>query len=122
MVHFMPVELPSIKAYPTVYLAPMILIMMLPQEPSPNGDPTYVVSDIAISKFTPDGSNLIYSTYLGGNPKENLYIVLLKIVSGELVIYGTTSSTVISRQRDAAFQPRYAGGTQLASAKCNKWT
>ena len=47
--------------------------------------------DISISKFTSDGTDLIYSTYLGGNSSE-LPHSLIATVTGELIIYGTTGS------------------------------
>ncbi|MEZ5014618.1 MAG: PKD domain-containing protein [Chitinophagales bacterium] len=47
--------------------------------------------DIGISKFSPDGTSLIYSTYIGGNRSE-LPHSLIATPSDELIIYGTTGS------------------------------
>ena len=48
--------------------------------------------DMAISKFSPDGSQLIASTYLGGNGTEAPHSMIVNS-KGELVIYGASSST-----------------------------
>lgn len=48
-------------------------------------------TDIALTKFSPDGSSLIYSTYLGGQDTE-LAHSLIVTPSGELIVLGTTSS------------------------------
>jgi PKD repeat protein len=48
-------------------------------------------SDIAISKFTADGTDLIYSTYLGGS-NEDLPHSLIVDSEGQLIVYGTTGS------------------------------
>lgn len=48
--------------------------------------------DISISKFSPDGKNLIYSTYIGGSGLEAPHSMVVNS-KNELVIYGVTSST-----------------------------
>lgn len=48
--------------------------------------------DIALSKYTPDGSNLVYSTYLGGNNAE-IPLSLVVNANDELYIYGATGSS-----------------------------
>ncbi len=48
-------------------------------------------TDIAISKFSADGTSLIYSTYLGGTKAEMIQSMVVNS-SGELYILGTTSS------------------------------
>jgi gliding motility-associated-like protein len=64
--------------------------------------------DVAILKFSPDGSDLIYATYLGGNGMDvpNSLIVNNK---KELVILGTTSSANFP-VGTAAFQRDFGGG------------
>jgi len=48
--------------------------------------------DVAITKFSPDGTALIYSTYLGGNGRENPHSLIVNN-NDELLIFGTTNST-----------------------------
>jgi gliding motility-associated-like protein len=47
--------------------------------------------DAFISKFSPDGSSLIYATFLGGASNEQPHSMTVNSL-GELVIYGTTTS------------------------------
>ena len=47
--------------------------------------------DIAISKFNPNGTALVYSTYIGGNSTEAPHSMVVNSL-GQLVILGTTSS------------------------------
>ncbi len=47
--------------------------------------------DIGISKFTPDGTDLVYSTYLGGSSNELPHSLVVDS-SGQLVVYGSTGS------------------------------
>jgi len=56
-------------------------------------------SDVTISKFSPDGSTLIYSTYLGGPPGTNTFVSyedqphsMVVSPEGELVVLGRTNS------------------------------
>ncbi len=49
-------------------------------------------SDIAISKLTPDGTNLIYATYLGGDLSEFPYSMFVSDAD-ELYLLGTSNST-----------------------------
>ncbi|MEN8927796.1 MAG: PKD domain-containing protein, partial [Flavobacteriales bacterium] len=48
-------------------------------------------ADIAISKFTPEGDSLLYSTYLGGTDGEVPHSMVTND-QGELYVYGTTGS------------------------------
>gem|GEM_PF-510779 len=63
------------------------------QETFQGGDPNTSQggSDMSVAKFTPDGSDLIYSTYLGGSSDEFPHSMIVNN-AGNLVIYGTTSS------------------------------
>ncbi|TDE18455.1 DUF7948 domain-containing protein [Dyadobacter psychrotolerans] len=67
--------------------------------------------DVAIMKFNPDGSDLIYATYLGGASTDipNSLIVNSK---KELVILGTTSSRNFPTTT-GAFQTAFGGGTGI---------
>lgn len=66
------------------------------------------IVDVGILKFSPDGTTLLYATYLGGNNTDlpNSLIVNKK---GELLVFGTTSSTNFSTSSNA-FQKSFAGG------------
>lgn len=48
-------------------------------------------TDISISKFSPDGTTLIYSTYIGGADAESPHSLIVNN-NNELLILGTTSS------------------------------
>ncbi len=65
--------------------------------------------DIGISKFTPDGTALEYSTYLGGNSSE-LPHSLMATETGELVIYGTTGSADFP-MLPSSYDDTFNGGT-----------
>ncbi len=66
-------------------------------------------TDIGISKFTPDGTDLIYSTYLGGNSSE-LPHSLMATSGSALVIYGTTGSADFPIT-PGAYDNSFNGGT-----------
>jgi gliding motility-associated-like protein len=67
--------------------------------------------DVSIMKFSPDGSNLIYATFLGGDNTDvpNSLIVNSK---NELLILGTTSSKTFPT-RTTAFQRAFGGGSNV---------
>ncbi|MBE9460990.1 gliding motility-associated C-terminal domain-containing protein [Dyadobacter subterraneus] len=67
------------------------------------------IVDVGILKYTPDGSQLLYATYLGGNDTEvpNSLIVNSK---NQLFIFGTTASTNFPVST-AAYQKVFGGGT-----------
>ncbi|MFT6715996.1 MAG: gliding motility-associated-like protein [Saprospiraceae bacterium] len=48
-------------------------------------------TDMSISKFSADGNNLIYATYLGGSKLENPHSLVVS-PNNELIVFGTTSS------------------------------
>ncbi|TKT91641.1 gliding motility-associated C-terminal domain-containing protein [Dyadobacter frigoris] len=66
------------------------------------------IVDVGILKYTPDGSQLVYATYLGGNDTEvpNSLIVNSK---NQLLIFGTTSSTNFPVSI-SAYQKIFGGG------------
>lgn len=47
--------------------------------------------DISVSKFSPDGTSLVYSTYLGGSNSDNPHSLIVNS-NNELLIFGTTNS------------------------------
>ncbi len=65
--------------------------------------------DVAISKFSPDGSTLIYSTYLGGDSSE-VPASLIETIDKGLVILGTTGSRNFPVTANA-FDTTFGGGT-----------
>jgi len=68
-------------------------------------------TDIALTKFTLDGTGLIYSTYLGGSEDE-LPHSLITDDQGNLYVFGTTGSDDFPIT-DGAFQQEFLGGTSL---------
>ncbi len=73
--------------------------------------------DIGISKFSSDGTNLLYSTYLGGNGNETPNSIITDS-QGNLYILGISSSTNFPLST-GAFQTQNNGGpstTQIAIA------
>lgn len=51
----------------------------------------FYVGDITLSKFTADGTSLVYSTYLGGNSEDQPYSLYVS-PENELVVFGSTGS------------------------------
>src|SRR5690606_11570860 len=66
-------------------------------------------TDIAITKFSLDGTSLVYSTYLGG-AKDELPHSLIVNENDELYMYGTSGSSNFPTTA-TAFQSTFAGGT-----------
>jgi len=64
--------------------------------------------DAFVAKFSPDGSRLVYSTYLGGSLLQNGQSIALDAI-GNAYVTGVTSSTDFPVTADA-FQPTYGGG------------
>ena len=64
--------------------------------------------DVSISKFTADGTDLVYSTYLGGS-KNELPHSLAVDSSGQLIVYGTTGSDDFPMGEDA-YDNSFGGG------------
>ncbi|MCP4122631.1 MAG: PKD domain-containing protein [Bacteroidetes bacterium] len=56
-----------------------------------NGGVNFVPTDIVVSKFNTDGTDLIYSTYIGGIENEIPHSIIVND-RDELIIYGTTGS------------------------------
>lgn len=68
--------------------------------------------DISISKFSPDGKNLIYSTYIGGSGLEAPHSMVVNS-KNELVIYGVTSST---NYPATGYDNTFNGGTTVLAS------
>ncbi len=60
-------------------------------DPSFNGVPGGGITDVVITRYDSTGSNLIYSTYIGGNSTETCHS-LIATENNELYLYGATSS------------------------------
>lgn len=69
------------------------------------------VVDMAISKFTPDGSTLEYSTYLGGSSTDLPHSMIVNS-QGQLVILGSTSSLNFPTS-PSAYDATFNGGTAV---------
>ncbi|MCE6989240.1 gliding motility-associated C-terminal domain-containing protein [Dyadobacter sp. CY323] len=67
--------------------------------------------DVSVMKFTPDGTKLIYATFLGGD-NTDLPTSLIVNSKNELLVLGTTSSKNFPT-RTNAFQPAFGGGTRV---------
>ncbi len=65
--------------------------------------------DVNINKYTPDGINLVYSTYYGGSDVD-LVVTLRVNDNNELVATGSTRSTNLPTTT-GAFQTTFGGGT-----------
>lgn len=65
-------------------------------------------SDLVLAKFKPDGSGLVYSTYLGGSEKDASGNQLAVDQRGNLYLAASTSSTDFPTHN--AYQSQYGGG------------
>ncbi|MBL4862803.1 MAG: gliding motility-associated C-terminal domain-containing protein [Crocinitomicaceae bacterium] len=70
--------------------------------------------DIGITKFTADGTNILYSTYLGGSGDETPNSIV-SAPNGELYIFGLTSSANFP-MAGASYDASYNGGPNLAGS------
>ncbi len=68
-------------------------------------------TDIVISKFSADGNELLYATYLGGSKLENPHSLVVS-PNNELIIFGTTSSRDFPTSL-GAFDNTFNGGTSV---------
>ncbi len=73
------------------------------------GGPGAYPCDISITKYTPDGSALVYSTYLGGSGNEMPYSMFVN-QNDEVFIYGATASTNYPTT-SGAYDQTFNGGT-----------
>jgi gliding motility-associated-like protein len=65
--------------------------------------------DVGILKYNPDGTKLLYATFLGG-ASTDVPSSLIANSKGELLIYGTTSSKNFPVK--GAYQPTFGGGVE----------
>ncbi len=72
----------------------------------------YRAADIGISKYSPDGSNLVFSTYIGGGTANEMPHSLIVSEEGELVLYGTTGSSDYPTTANA-YDKSFAGGNNI---------
>lgn len=68
-------------------------------------------TDVAISKFNPTGTQLIYSTYLGGNGSEQPHSMVVNS-NNELIVYGITGSGNFPVTPNAV-QTNFGGGANF---------
>ena len=76
--------------------------------------------DMAISKFSPDGASLIYSTYIGGSGLEAPHSMVVNN-KNELIIYGVTSSSDYPVS-STAFDKTFNGGTPVSASNIFDFT
>ncbi|MFA7082544.1 MAG: gliding motility-associated C-terminal domain-containing protein [Bacteroidales bacterium] len=68
--------------------------------------------DVSISKFSPDGKTLIFSTYMGGSSGEMPHSLIVNEFN-ELIVFGTTGSSNFPITPNA-FQQTFKGGDSTA--------
>jgi hypothetical protein len=68
--------------------------------------------DVAISKFSPNGTNLIYSTYLGGSGNETPHSIVTD-TNGDLYVLGATSSANFP-MTGSPFDASFNGGLPIS--------
>lgn len=76
-----------------------------------NGTPAPGITDVVITRYDSTGSNLIYSTYIGGTQAETVHSIIAN-ENNELYIYGATSSTDFP-VTGSAYDTTFNGGSFL---------
>ena len=66
---------------------------------------------MGLLKFSPDGTRLLYGTYIGGSDTDVPHSMIVNN-KGELVVFGTTSSQNFPLSA-GAYQTRFGGGTPV---------
>lgn len=82
--------------------------------PSPN--PNYGITDVFISKYSPNGSTMLWTTFLGGGNYMNGTETVHSLIADEndnLYLYGATSSLDFPIVN--GYQPMHAGGVSGAN-------
>ncbi|MCB0771088.1 MAG: gliding motility-associated C-terminal domain-containing protein [Flavobacteriales bacterium] len=76
-------------------------------------DPTFNggTIDVGVSKWSPDGSSLVWSTYYGGSGNESPHSMVVN-ANDELFIFGSTGSTDLPTT-PGCFDPTFGGGFAL---------
>lgn len=72
----------------------------------------YRAADIGITKYTPDGSSQLFSTYIGGGIANEMPHSLIVSENGELVLYGTTGSSDYPTTANA-YDKTFGGGFNI---------
>ncbi len=73
--------------------------------------------DMAITKYTPDGSAQIYATYIGGSDSDYPHS-MISDDNGQLCVYGTTGSTNFPTTANA-IQTDFGGNADIVVVKLN---
>ena len=81
------------------------------------GEPNTFACDIAISKYSSNGQNLIYATYLGGNENDYPHSLIVD-ENNQLIVFGTSSSANYPTTTNAA-DPFYNGDEDIIVTKFN---
>ncbi len=68
-----------------------------------------LICDIGLTKYTEDGSDLVYATYVGGSTANEMPHSLVVNNEGEILIYGTTGSDDYPTHDDA-YSTSFFGG------------
>ncbi|MGB1031900.1 MAG: hypothetical protein ACPGWM_04760, partial [Flavobacteriales bacterium] len=74
-------------------------------------------TDIAISRLNPDGSDLLYATYIGGNSGDYPHSLIINNL-GELYVYGSSDSDDYPTSA-GAYDETQNGGTDIVITKLN---
>lgn len=78
-------------------------------------DGTYGITDVVLTKYKPDGTGLVYSTYLGGGTTttgtETVHSLIVNS-NNELMCFGATSS-IDFPTTGTAYQSAHAGGSTI---------
>ena len=81
------------------------------------GEPNTFACDIAISKYSSNGQNLIYATYLGGNANDYPHSLVVD-KNNQLIVFGTSTSANYPTTSGAA-DPFYNGDEDIVVSKFN---
>lgn len=81
-------------------------------------EPVYLPCDISISKYSPDGSTLLFATYLGGNDNEYPHS-LCTDNNNNLLLLGSTVSDDFPIHLDSNLQSNWGGGYDIVLSKFN---
>lgn len=88
-----------------------------PGTPPGQGNGIAFACDMGITKFTPNGAQLMYSTYLGGNDNETPHSLVVD-AQGNLIIYGVAYSANYPTTGNA-FDASYNGDGDIVVTKLN---
>lgn len=80
-------------------------------DPSFNGTPSSGITDVVITRYDSTGTNLSYSTYIGGLQAETVHSIIADS-NNQLYIYGVTSSNDFP-VTTGAYDVSFNGGTPL---------